>query len=48
MGIDHGLGGKDNLKSKQKREKRANKNKVIALRALTGGKKKEVILCKNK
>lgn len=43
MGVDHGLGGKDNKKSQQKREKRAKKQKVIALRALTGGKKKEVI-----
>lgn len=43
MGIDHGLGGKDNKKSQQKREKRAVKNKSIAMKALTGGKKKEVI-----
>jgi hypothetical protein len=42
MAIDHGLGGKDNEKSKQKRIKKASKNKVIALRALTGGKRKEV------
>jgi hypothetical protein len=43
MGIDHGLGGRDGVKSKQKREKKAKKTRVIAMKALTGGKKKEVI-----
>jgi hypothetical protein len=43
MGIDHGLGGKDNKRSKEKREKRAIKSKKVALKALTGGKKKEVL-----
>jgi len=43
MGIDHGLGGRDGVKSKQKREKKAKKNRVVAMRALTGGRKKEVI-----
>jgi hypothetical protein len=43
MGIDHGLGGRDGAKSKQRREKKAKKNKVVAMRAITGGKKKEVI-----
>ena len=47
MGIDHGLGGRDGVKSKQKREKKAKKNKVIAMRALTGGRKKEVIFDEN-
>ena len=47
MGIDHGLGGKDNKKSTEKREKRALKNKTVAMRALTGGKKKEVIFNEN-
>ena len=43
MGIDHGLGGRDGEKSRQRREKKAKKTRVIAMRALTGGKKKEVI-----
>lgn len=43
MAIDHGLGGKDNTKSKDKRAKRALKNKKTALKAITGGKKREVI-----
>jgi ribosomal RNA-processing protein 17 len=47
MGIDHGLGGKDNKKSQQKREKRAVKNKSIAMKAMTGGKKKEVLFNEN-
>jgi len=47
MGIDHGLGGKDNLKSRQRREKKAKKTKVIAMKALSGGKKREVIFDEN-
>ena len=43
MGVDHGLGGKDGAKSKSRRAKRAKKTKAIAQKALTGGKKKEVI-----
>ena len=43
MGIDHGLGGKDNVKSKQRREKKAKKTQAIAMKALSGGKKREVI-----
>ncbi len=43
MGIDHGLGGRDGVKSKQRREKKAKKNKVVAMRAITGGRKKEVL-----
>eukprot|EP01038_Epipyxis_sp_PR26KG_P009198 gene9198-12407_t len=42
MGIDHGLGGKDNLKSKQRREKKANRTRKIALSAIKG-KKREII-----
>ena len=43
-GVDHGLGGKDNLKSKQKREKKAQKQKAKALYALKGGhNKKEIV-----
>ena len=44
MGIDHGLGGKDNVKSKQRREKKAKKTRVIAMKALSGGKKRKVIV----
>ena len=43
MAVDHGLGGKDNLKSKEKRAKRAAKQKKVAQKALVGGKKKSVI-----
>lgn len=43
MGIDHGLGGKDGIKSKERRAKKAKKIRTIALNALTGGKKREVI-----
>jgi len=46
MGIDHGLGGKDNQKSQQKRLKKAVRNKAIAQAALVNGKKvgtKEVV-----
>lgn len=44
MGVDHGLGGKDNEKSKQRRAKRAARTKGVAMRALKGrGKKTEVV-----
>jgi hypothetical protein len=43
MTIDHGLGGRDGVKSKQRREKKARKQKIVATKAITGGKKKEVI-----
>ena len=43
MPVDHGLGGRDGVKSKERRAKKAKKNKVVAMRALTGGKRKEVI-----
>ena len=37
MGVDHGLGGRDCKKSKDRRLKRSKKNKVIATKALRGG-----------
>jgi hypothetical protein len=43
MTVDHGLGGKDSVKSKEKRAKRAARQKIIARNALTGGKKKSVV-----
>mmetsp|Transcript_854 Transcript_854/g.1904 ORF Transcript_854/g.1904 Transcript_854/m.1904 type:complete len:256 (+) Transcript_854:99-866(+) len=43
MGVDHGLGGKDGVKSKERREKRAKRVKAIAYKAMTGGKRKEVL-----
>lgn len=44
MGVDHGLGGKDNKKSQQRREKKAKRTKSIAMKALhSGSKKKEVV-----
>ena len=42
-GVDHGIGGRDNLKSKQRRAKNAEKTKKIAMAALQGGRKREVI-----
>ena len=43
-GCDHGLGGRDNEKSRQRRAKRAAVTKKIALSSLKGGpKKREVI-----
>lgn len=42
-GVDHGIGGRDNVKSKQRRAKKAEKTKKIALAALQGGRKREVI-----
>ena len=46
-GCDHGLGGKDSQKSKEKRAKRAAKQKVFAQKQLTGGKKKAVVFDEN-
>ena len=43
MAVDHGLGGKDNKKSKEKRAKKHLKTKKIAQAALTGGKKRAVV-----
>ena len=44
MAVDHGLGGKDNKKSQQRREKKAKRTKAIAIKALhSGTKKKEVV-----
>jgi hypothetical protein len=43
MGVDHGLGGKDGVKSKERREKRAKRVKAISSKAMTGGKRKEVL-----
>ena len=44
MGVDHGLGGRDNKKSRQRREKKAKRVKAIAIKALhSGTKKKEVV-----
>ena len=40
MGVDHGLGGRDGKKSKDRRLKRSKKNKVIATKALRGGSNK--------
>lgn len=45
MGVDHGLGGRDCKKSKDRRLKRSKKNKVIATKALRGG-FKELLLKK--
>ena len=43
-GCDHGLGGRDNEKSRQRRAKKASATKKIALASLKGGpKKREVI-----
>jgi hypothetical protein len=42
MAVDHGLGGKDSQRSREKREKRAQKQKAYAHKALTGGNKKEL------
>lgn len=47
-GCDHGLGGRDNEKSRQRRAKRAAVTKKIALSSLKGGpKKREVIFDEN-
>ena len=44
MAVDHGLGGKDNKKSQQRREKKAKRTKAIAIKALhSGTKRKEVV-----
>ena len=43
MGVDHGLGGKDNVKSRERREKKAKRTKAVAQKALkVDGHKKEV------
>lgn len=42
-GVDHGIGGRDNVKSKARRAKKAEKTKKIAMAALQGGRKREVI-----
>ena len=42
-GVDHGIGGRDKVKSKQRRAKKAEKTKKIAMAALQGGRKREVI-----
>lgn len=42
-GVDHGIGGRDNVKSKTRRATNAEKTKKIALGALQGGRKREVI-----
>jgi hypothetical protein len=47
MAIDHGLGGRDNLKSKQRRARRAVKTKKISQKALSGGKRRELIFDEN-
>lgn len=36
MAIDHGLGGRNNQKSKEKRARKTEKQKKVALKALTG------------
>ena len=46
-GIDHGLGGKDNKRSQEKRAKRAMRQSALAKAALQGGKKREVIFDEN-
>ena len=43
-GCDHGLGGRDNEKSRQRRAKRAAVTKKIALSSLKGGPKKREIV----
>ncbi len=43
MGVDHGLQGKNNQKGKDRRFKKSKRVKAIAMAALQGGKKKEVI-----
>ena len=43
MAIDHGLGGRDGKKSKERRAKKALKQKMTAQAALTGGKKREIV-----
>jgi hypothetical protein len=43
-GCDHGLGGRDNEKSRQRRAKRAAVTKKIALSSLKGGPKKREII----
>ena len=48
MAIDHGLQGKNSSRSREKRAKKALKNKAIAMAALVGGKKKEVIFNEEK
>jgi hypothetical protein len=42
-GVDHGIGGRDNVKSRQRRAKNAEKTKKLALAALQNGRKREVI-----
>ena len=42
-GVDHGLGGRDNKRSQEKRAKKAARQAIKARAALTGGKKKELI-----
>ena len=46
-GIDHGLGGKDNKRSQEKRAKRAMRQSIFAKAALQGGKKREIIFDEN-
>ena len=46
-GIDHGLGGKDNKRSQEKRAKKAMRQSIFAKAALQGGKKKEIIFDEN-
>eukprot|EP01042_Synura_sphagnicola_P003384 gene3384-4195_t len=47
MAVDHGLQGKDSKRSKEKRAKRALRNKALALKGLVGGKRKEVVFDEN-
>ena len=48
MGVDHGLGGKDSKKSREKRIKRSEKQKKVARNSLkiigTGSKKKTAVI----
>jgi hypothetical protein len=43
MGVDHGLQGRNNKKGQEKRFRKAKRIKAIAMAALTGGKKKEIV-----
>ena len=48
MGVDHGLGGKDSKKSRDKRSRRAEKHRKIARNGITtigtGAKKKTAVV----
>lgn len=43
MGVDHGLGGKESLKNRKKREAKARRNKLVATSNITTSRKNEVL-----